>query len=68
MKEIWVVTEDNHGDVSYWSTKEKAIEEMERIIFSDESFDEELLQEFDDFINYDDWVFARKVTLDKPWL
>ena len=71
MKEIWVVSEDNHGDVSYWSTKEKAIEEMERIILDleyDYEIDSKLFQEHEDFICYDDCVSAKRVTLDEPWL
>ena len=32
MKEIWVVIEDCHEDVSCWSTKEKAYEEARNII------------------------------------
>lgn len=32
MKEIWIVYEDNHGEVSYWESKEKAYEEARDII------------------------------------
>lgn len=68
MEKIWIVSEDNHGDVSYWSTKEKAIEEMKRIILSDEEIDSELFQEHEDYVCYDDWVSAREEVLDLPWL
>ena len=32
MKNIWIVYEDNHGDVSYWKTKKKAYKEARDII------------------------------------
>lgn len=35
MKKIWIVYEDCHGDVSYWSTKKKAYKEARKIIMSD---------------------------------
>lgn len=71
MKEIWIVSEDEHGDVSYWTTKEKAIEEMNRIILDLECDDEihsELFQEHEDFICYAGCVSVKRVTLDKPWI
>lgn len=34
MKKIWIVYEDNHGDVSYWRTKRKAYKEARDIIMT----------------------------------
>lgn len=70
MKEIWVVNEDDHGDVSYWTTKEKAIEEMKRIILDledDGEINSELFQEDEDFICYAGCVSVKRVTLDESW-
>jgi hypothetical protein len=35
MKKIWIVNEECHGDVSYWSTKRKAYKEVRDIIMTD---------------------------------
>lgn len=66
MKEVWIVDEDEYNDFSYWSTKEKAIERMKRIILNDEEIDSELFQEHEDYVCYDDWVSAREEVLDLP--
>ena len=34
MKKIWIVYEDNHGDVSYWRSKRKAHKEVRDIIMT----------------------------------
>jgi hypothetical protein len=34
MKKIWIVYEDNHGDVSYWRTKRRAYKEARDIIMT----------------------------------
>ena len=35
MKRIWIVYEDNHGDVSYWGSKRKAYKGARDIIMTD---------------------------------
>ena len=68
---IFIVTNDGHGDISYWDTKQKATNEVLRIIFDiyrDENTQisatttvEEILTQFED------WVCFREVQFNKSW-
>lgn len=77
MKTIWVVVQDMDGEVSYWSTREKAYEEARNLVKAfcqwscnrDEYnytianlTDEVIDKEFKDIV----WVVERE--FEKPWL
>ena len=70
-KYIWIVSEDNHGDVSYFDSKEKAIEEMLKIIEDvyeePVPFDEIEEDEIEIRIPSIDYVSIRREKLNESW-
>jgi hypothetical protein len=73
MKSIWIVYEDNHGDVSYWGSKKKAFEEARNIImqypYHPHDGHEITKKEIKDseIENYDFGVGVRKVKFNESW-
>lgn len=73
MKEIWIVSEENHGDVSYWEDKEKAKEEITKIAHSiAEDSQKIILKETERFIyvaneECNGLVYGYKVKLNVSW-
>lgn len=66
-EQLFIVWEDNHGDVSYWTNEEDAKREYKKILhdmYSDKEL-EEILEEDGDF---DNCAGYRSVDLNKSWL
>lgn len=73
---LYIVYEDSHGDISYWTDEAAAIEEVKKIIISGWPA-EELLAAQNKYKNtsnpnrwyelFCDEVFYRKVELNKSW-
>ncbi|NCB50123.1 MAG: hypothetical protein EOM53_05575 [Alphaproteobacteria bacterium] len=73
MKNIWIVYEDNHGDVSYWKTKKKAYKEARDIIMQDpyHPYDSHKIIREDitdkEIEEYEYGVGVKKEPLEKSW-
>lgn len=80
MDKIYIVTADGHGDVSWWTNEDSALEEVERIVRSTLS-DEEIEEQIEQCKQYDpnrkdysflwcfgDLVCLREEYLDKSWV
>ena len=70
MKYIWAVGEDVHGIVSYWDSKEKALEEAKKIcedMFFDEPF--EITEEEEETIEMiGGVVYITRYKLNESWV
>lgn len=74
-KKIYIVYEESHGNVSYWTTEKKAQEEVKKIIEGRWSKDEIQQQCKEEDVPMErywkafDWeVYYAEVTLNKSWV
>ena len=69
MEYIWAVSEDVHGIVSYWDSKEKALEEAKKICEKEYREPFEITEEEESYVEIiDGLVNVTRIKLNKSWV